>query len=185
MTSLIVTETGRLELDTPIKLTTIALKSATLYLHTYNLTEPTTYIKTDSSTIKIPPGYYTYDQLVQLMPEGEFSVDVNTLKVTYKGIISGGLAGMIKNECLYLTPLSLYLRVDCIDSSKNLLNGKRSDILSAIPVGKTNLSEIIEYQPQHYFKSANAGVINSLKISIQDEWGNEYLGKCVIELLLQ
>jgi hypothetical protein len=132
----------------------------------------------------IPPGYYTYQQLVAKMV-GSFKVHESTLKVSYSGTLTGGLTNLIKDGYLYLTPLSLYLCVEGIDSSKNLLDGKRSNLLSIIPIGKTNIGEIFQYQPVNNYKRMYVGEINDLRVSIVDESGSDYSGKFVAELELQ
>ena len=133
--------------------------------------------------IVIPPGYYTYKQLQKLMP-GDFKFDQQTLKVKIDGVLAGGLKKLIDNDFLYLTPLCLYLYVDGIDTSTNYLDGKRSSLLSVIPIGKTDVGEIFKYQPISNSRKMYNGEINSLNITIQDERGNKYDGKFVVELTL-
>jgi hypothetical protein len=149
----------------------------------YNLTETTT-LTTDRRNYVIPPGYYTYKQLAERM-KGNFKVHETTLQVSYNGTLTGGLANVIKNNHLYLTPLALYLRVDGIDTEQNLLDGQRSDLLSIIPIGKTDVGEISTYQPENNYKKMCAGRINSLTVSITDDRGNDYPGKFVAKIQLQ
>lgn len=183
MNSLTITKTGRIELEEYIYVRGISLKSVALYFNSYNLATPTVYVK-DRQTTNIPAGYYTFEKLKELIPD--LSFDYNTLKVTYSGTLTGGLKKLIDEQSfIYLTPLSLYVYVERIDGSRNYLNGKRSKLLSIIPVGKTNIGEIFEYQPFNNFKKLYEGNINSLNISIKDEWGNDYKGKFVAEFTLE
>ena len=182
MTSLTINKTGRIELDRSVKATSISLKTITLYLSFYNLTEVTSYTY-NGRTTTIQPGYYTYEQLLSKLP-GSFKVHQNTLKVSTDATITGGLAKLIENEYLYLTPLCLYLYIDGIDTSKDLWNGKRSNLLSIIPIGRTDVGEIIQHHPTNNYKSMLIGELNSLNVSISDERGNAYPGKFIAELEL-
>jgi hypothetical protein len=183
MRSLTITKTGRVEFDAPIKDKGISLKSITLFLSIFNLTE-TTIMTRGGETYVIEPGYYTYEQIREKL-KGHLKIHKTNLQVSYSGTLTGGLVKLIENNRLYLTPLALYLKVDGIDTEKNLLDGKRSNLLSVIPVGSTNVGEIFEYQPEHNYKKMYAGRINSLTVSITDDRGNDYLGKFVAEIQLQ
>ena len=184
MNSLTFTKTGRVELDAPIKASAISLKSITLFQTMYNLTEETEYTPPNKPKVKIPPGYYTYSQIREKLGD-TFQVDENTLEVSFDESLKGGLSKLIKDKLLYLTPLCLYLYVDGIDASKNLLNGKRSDLLSIIPVGKTEFAQIYKYQPIENYKLMYQGEIGSLNISLTDERGNEYKGKLALEIVIK
>ena len=152
MTSLTITKTGRIEFEEPIHASTISLKSTTLYMTMYNLTEPTTFARNGKS-FTLAPGYYDYGQLQaklkKVFPSGGFKIHQTTLKVSTDITITGGLEKRIENGYLHLTPRCLYVRVYGIKRYKNLLDGKRSDVLAIIPIGKTDLKEIIEYQPNN------------------------------------
>lgn len=185
MTSLTITKTGRIALETPVSVRSISLKSTTLYMNLYNLNEETRYRATGSSEdVVIPPGYYTYEQLQEFMPNG-FEFDENTLKVKVRGRLEGGLTKLISDGYLYLTPLCLYVYVDEIDTSQNLFDGKRSSLLTVIPIGNTNVGEIFQYNPLNHFKKMHTGELNSLGIKIENEHGQPYIGKFVAELTLQ
>ena len=114
MTTLTITKTGRVELDLPINVSTVSLSSITLYLNIYNINEVTRYNKSGKEVV-IQPGYYTLEQLQELVPNG-FKFDKNTLKLEVDGVITGGLKKLIENDYLYLTPLCLYLYVQGIDT---------------------------------------------------------------------
>lgn len=184
MTSLIITKTGRIELERAIRVTSVSLKSITLYMSMYNLHEVSTFTY-NNRRVTIQPGYYTYDQLMEKLPRGSFKVHENTLRVSTGGTITGALAKLIKNDYLYLTPLCLYINADVIDTAKNLLNGNRSDVLGMIPIGKTDTMEIIKYKAPDSPKATNDVETNAITFSIQDEWGNEFMGKFIAEILLQ
>ena len=185
MTSLTITKTGRVDFDEAIRVSGISLRSITMYQNVYNLTEATVYITTAGKQVDIPPGYYTYQRLRELM-NYEFKVHTHTLKVSYEGTLTGGLKKRIdKKDMLYLTPLCLYVYVEGINESTNLLDGKRSDLLSIIPVDDTNVGEIFTHQPQNHFKKMYSNEIRALNVSIRDERGKDYTGKFVAELTLQ
>jgi hypothetical protein len=151
----------------------------------YNLTENTIYQVRGENPITLPPGYYTYDEITRKLPAA-FKVDSNTLKVKYgSGTISGGLNKLIKDGYLYVAPLCLYMYVDGIDTSKNLLDGKRSNLLSVIPNINTAAGDVLSHQPQSNYKRMHDGEINELSVTIQDERGNDYPGKFIAEILLQ
>lgn len=183
-TSLTITKTGTIEFEQPIDITEINLNSITLYKNIYNITEVTKYVKSGKTTV-IQPGYYTYEQLQKLMP-GDFKFSENTLKVEVKGTLTGGLKKLIDDGYLYLSPLCLYMYVDEIDTSKNYLDGKRSTLLSAIPIGNTDVGEIFNYQPNNnIFKKVYNSCISSLNIKIRDEQGKDYNGKFVAMLTVK
>lgn len=185
MISLAITKTGRVDLDTPIRVSSISLTSITLYQHMYNLTEPTVFTARSGKRTVIPPGYYTYEKLRELM-HNRFKVHETSLKVHYGGTLTGGLKKLIDdNDFLYLMPLALYIHVKEIDTSKNLLDGKRSDLLATIPVGMTNVGEIFKHQPLNNFKRMYEGEVNAVNVSIRDDRGNDYLGKFVAELIFK
>lgn len=183
MNSLTITKTGKIELYKPIKIQNVSLKSITLFQTAYNLAATTEYKHPNKEKITIPPGYYTYEELRSKMGGG-LKVDPNTLKVAYVGDLTGGLKDLIQDEYIYLTPLSLYLYIDGIDTSKNLLDGKRSSLLSIIPVGKTNVGKIIQYQPFNNRKCTYLDEMSQLNVEIKDEFGNDYKGKFNAELQL-
>lgn len=185
MTTLTITKTGRVELGVPMLVSSICLRSISLYKCMYNLSEPTTYTY-NGKTVEIEPGYYTYNQLLSKLPAGSFRVNRNTFKINTRGVITGGLKKFIEDDYLYLSPLYLYMYVEGLDSSQNFVNGKRSDLLKVIPVGKTNVTEVVEYQPStEHYKAMYETVRDSLTVTIKDEWGNDYKGKFVAEITLQ
>ena len=177
---------NNIEFDQPINVSTICLNNIVMYSKFYNLATETIYTPpanaADKSTVKIPPGYYTEEDINTKTRE-DFDIDYNTLKVKMKGSVTGGLKKIIsKNGEIYLTPLCFYLYVDGIDTSKNLLNGKRSKLLSIIPITKDAIGEIISFQTKSY-KKLYGGTRNSLSINIFDEYGKEYNGKFVAEFI--
>jgi hypothetical protein len=182
MISLTITKTGRIELGAYVKVGGISLNAITLYLNIYNLATITTYVKAGRTTT-IAPGYYTFEQLRKRLPD--LSYDENTLKASIDGVLTGGLKKLISDDgSINLSPLSLYLHVDGIDASSNLFNGQPSNLLSIIPVGKTNVGQIFEHQPIKSFKQMHRDKINSINVEILDEWGNKYNGEFVAELTL-
>ncbi len=183
---LTITKTGRIDFDRPVILKSMSLRNITLYQTMYNITDISRYGNSATGAkATFNPGYYTYDQIKAKIPN-DFNFDVNTLKVELNGIIIGSLKDLInKDNILYLTPLSLYMFCDEIDSSKNYLDGKRSNLLAIVPIGKTNVGEIFKHQNMgDSYKSMNANEYNGLQISIKDENGHPYNGKFVAELSL-
>lgn len=186
MTTLTIRKAGRCEFDQPINIKQISLSWITLYMKVYNLSESTTYKKSENAQlITIPAGYYTYEELQEKM-SGDFKFDKNTLKVSITGTISGGLKKLIEQDSPYLNPLCFYVYVDGIDTSKNWLDGKRSSLLSAIPIGNSvESTEIFTHVPvNNSFKNMSENIYNSLNVTILDEYGKQYTGKFVAELKL-
>ena len=96
-----------------------------------------------------------------------------------------GNLGCLMDSNNYLTAVCLYMYVDEIDTSKNYLDGKRSTLLSAIPIGNTDVGEIFKYQPHNnIFKNMYNNSISNLNIKIKDEQGKDFNGKFVAELTL-
>jgi len=184
MTSLTITKTGRIDLDTPIEVVGVRLNVITIYMTMYNVPTSSVYrAKGSNKDVVIPPGEYTYTELGVLLLN-DFRFDKQTLKVSIAGTLTGGLRKLIdENNFLYLTPLCLHLRVHGIDTSRNLFNGKRSDLLSIIPIGGVNSGKIYEYQPiSEGFKKMYGGRVTNIGVEIKDEYGNDYRGKFVAEL---
>ena len=186
MTTLTIRKSGRCEFDRAINIKQISLSWITLYMKVYNLSESTTY-KKDARTeaVTIPAGYYTYEELQEKM-SGDFKFDKNTLKIIITGTVSGGLKKLIEQDSPYLNPLCFYMYIDGIDTSKNWLDGKRSSLLSAIPIGNgVAPNEIFTYVPvNNSFKTMSENIYNSINIVILDEYKKPYTGKFVAELKL-
>lgn len=183
MTTHTVTKSS-IELDSkPINANYVRLNYITLYKNMYNMTEPWKSIDPAdrSKFVTHPAGYYTYEKLQELIPD--FNFDETTLKTETKG---AQLGKVIENGYLYLSPLCLYLYLDCIDTSVNFLNGKRSTLLTSIPIGNTDVGEIFTYQPSSdNFKKLYSGDINHIRLIIKDENDKPFSGRFTAELLFK
>ena len=183
MTTITITKTGVIEFEEAIGVSGVSLNLITLYLK-YNITEEAVYQpKHTGDSVTIPKGYYTYEQLQKLMPY-DFSYNENTLKIEIEGEITGGLTKLVKDGFPYLTPLCLYMYIEGIDTSRNVFNGQRSELLSIIPIGKANVGDLITYKPATNYKKMYKNTYTRLKVHIQDEHGVEYDGKFVAEITL-
>jgi len=181
---LTITKPGRVEFPYYMEASGIELKYITLYHVLYNLAKPTQYTTKKGKSVSIPIGYYTYNELRNLM-DGEFEIDKKTAKVGYEGVLSGGLKDLIIDDVLYLSPLCLYLYVDEINSSENLLDGKVTKLLATIPLGHIEFGSIATYRPFGDRTKLLRGKRNSLHISIKDEKGNDYTGKFTAEFSVE
>lgn len=162
---------------------TISLNYITLYYNIYNITDSVEFISTSGSTIDIEPGNYSIEDLIDIT-NGGIDHDENTLKVKVNGRLSTEFEKLFENEFPYLTPLNLYLYADCINSSKNLLNGKRSELLSIIPIGKAKVGEIFSYKPISNIRSINTNRFNNINFKLCDKDGNKYKGKFIAEFTI-
>ena len=185
---LIVTKNGRVEFA-PIRVKKITLRSVSLYLNMYNLATETVYTTSNGGETKLPPGWYTYDDIMDklgsyLWQSSGIDVEENTYKVSYDGTLKGGLADRIKNDHLYLTPLYLKLSVDSLNSFKNLIDGEQSHILDVIPLAKVDFGEIIHYESK-VTKPLREGEINSINVDIKDDLGNDFMGEFIAQFYLE
>ena len=184
MTTVTITKTGIIELDSPIKVSGISLEMITVYLKFYNVAELTTYKPQDSETeINIPPGYYEMEDLITLT-NNEIGFDENTLKVLIPGTLTVGSKRITNDNFLYLAPLCLRLYVEGINTTLNLFDGKRSDLLSIILIGTNKIDTTLVYEPKSCYKDMHNSEISYLKVKLEDEYSKEFIGRfnAVLEL---
>ena len=190
-TTLNITSNGVIEFENPIKINYISLDCITLYMNIYNIPKIETITKSDGTKITIPSGYYTIQTLQQLT-KGVIDFDSISIGIVISGTPSDGLKQIFekKNDgtihyAPYLQPLVLFVHADCIDSKYNLLNGKRSQMLSFVPIGNTNITEILTYTPPvKNLVKADGNEKNRIKIKIKDQFGNDYTGRFIAKLTL-
>ena len=133
-------------------------------------------------SILIPARYYTFEALAKLTND-DISMDKTTGEVTVNGSVANSLRTLINKE--YASPLFYEVYLKGINIDKNYYNGKKSELLSIIPIHNTKFGDTITYQPEGQFKDMYGGMINQLEIQIKDEDGKDYGGKFLVELILQ
>ena len=168
----------------------VGLKSFTYTLGWYNINDESIKIN-GGKPIQIPPGYYSFQQLVNVFERNKISLRVN--KVNGKVIlntprevkISKGLKDMLGFEwnrrfninepiesvkTLDMTVIkSLYIHLDQLNSSYNYLDGSPSRVLAVIPIMNKQFGEIISVRFEHpEFKHLTHGTIPELKLEMKD-----------------
>ena len=184
------TKQGKVEFDDYKRgLTRVRLVSATVY-NTFNVMENSKYTAAkEDRVVEISKGYYSIEDLIELLGGAEVSLDESTLEVIFKGKPEGGLAKLYDDtsKLLYLRPNVLYVYLEELDTKDNYLNGKSSNLLSAIyltnGVGAGDIS-IYHVNTDAFKKLATTDNLNRLNISIKDKYGNDYMGRFVLDLEL-
>ena len=168
----------------------VGLKSFTYTLGWYNINDESIKIN-GGKPIQLPPGYYSFQQLVNVFERYKISLRVN--KVNGKVIlntprevkISKGLKDMLGFEwnrrfninepiesvkTLDMTVIkSLYIHLDQLNSSYNYLDGSPSRVLAVIPIMNKQFGEIISVRFEHpEFKHLKQGAITELKFEMKD-----------------
>ena len=168
----------------------VGLKSFTYTLGWYNINDESIKIN-GGKPIQIPPGYYSFQQLVNVFERNKISLRVN--KVNGKVIlntprevkISIGLKDMLGFEwnrrfninepiesvkTLDMTVIkSLYIHLDQLNSSYNYLDGSPSRVLAVIPIMNKQFGDIISVRFEHpEFKHLTHGTIPELKLEMKD-----------------
>jgi hypothetical protein len=168
----------------------VGLKSFTYTLGWYNINDESIKIN-GGKPIQIPPGYYSFQQLVNVFERNKISLRVN--KVNGKVIlntprevkISKGLKDMLGFEwnrrfninepiesvkTLDMTVIkSLYIHLDQLNSSYNYLDGSPSRVLAVIPIMNKQFGDIISVRFEHpEFKHLTHGTIPELKLEMKD-----------------
>ena len=168
----------------------VGLKSFTYTLGWYNINDESIKIN-GGKPFQIPPGYYSFQQLVNVFERNKISLRVN--KVNGKVIlntprevkISKGLKDMLGFEwnrrfninepiesvkTLDMTVIkSLYIHLDQLNSSYNYLDGSPSRVLAVIPIMNKQFGDIISVRFEHpEFKHLTHGTIPELKLEMKD-----------------
>ena len=168
----------------------VGLKSFTYTLGWYNINDESIKIN-GGKPIQIPPGYYSFQQLVNVFERNKISLRVN--KVNGKVIlntprevkISKGLKDMLGFEwnrrfninepiesvkTLDMTVIkSLYIHLDQLNSSYNYLDGSPSRVLAVIPIMNKQFGDIISVRFEHpEFKHLTHGTIPELNLEMKD-----------------
>ena len=181
-TNVTIDSTGYTQFDHPIKAEYISLNYINLYQVAYNIPTDAGHIDSKRNKITIPAGYYTQKELESKL-EGNLQINPNTSKVTLKGGLTGGLSKLIEKEHIYITPLGYNIYVDGIDTTNNLYKGKRSSLLTSIPIGKAGFGSMLTYEPQNniYKKLYSNDKIDGINIRITDLYDNDYKQRFIAE----
>jgi hypothetical protein len=187
---LTLTKQGRIEFPEYKRgLTKVRLVSATVY-NSFNITETVQYTRNqDSRIITLPKGHYTYEEIVKQIGADEISVNKNTLKVLFSGVLEGGLQNIYDNDTklLYLRPNALYVYLNQLDTRDNYINGENSDLLSVLYLDNSkDIGDISIYHvnTDMFKKLATTEKLNHIDVSIRDAYDKDYTGRFVLNLEL-
>ena len=173
----------------------IGLKSLTYWLGWYNLLQDETYewgrIQMTKETI--PAGLYSFDRLSKLLSNDVLTISVSESTGKCMLTVASRKGVRISNVILTLLGFdvdtywmhtgrytgdrpvdfatkSLYIYLKQINTTCNLLNGKRSNILGIVPVCKTTFgeSDTVSFQNPTY-RTLQSGIIDEFEIEIRDD----------------
>jgi hypothetical protein len=174
----------------------ISLGCLTYWLGWYNVLQDETYEcgRGKNKVETIPAGLYSFDRLSKLLNNDSLTISVSestgkcTLDVASKKgvLISNAILTLLgfditTNNRLYSDTYigthpvnfalkSLYVYLKQINTTCNLLNGKRSNLLGIVPVRKTTFGESDSVSFQNLvYRKLQSGIINELEIEIRDD----------------
>ena len=131
---------------------------------------------------EIPEGLYDFNSFtktfyskvkeLRLPNEQPITFDLDKATGKVKINLNKDYTLLPENYFPNLKPFSYFvIHCDLLDTSCNLYNGKRSDILTSVLVKKCRFNEILEYNLIEDFKKCD-NQFNKLKLQITDEFGN-------------
>ena len=151
--------------------------------------------KEGESLVRIPSGYYSFQQLADIFHCHKISMSVNEtdgrvtvstpseLKISkrLKSMLGFQVKGRFFPKQTYQgdRPLdfavikSLYVYLSDINESHNYHNSSPSDVLTVIPIENKSFGDIVTVRFEHpEFKPLKNGVITELKLVVKDENNN-------------
>ena len=188
----------------------VGLKSFTYCWGWYNIHNEVIQ-KQGESPVRIPPGYYSFQQLADIFRDHNISMSVNEnngrvslsttsgLKMSkrLKSMLGLHVKGRFSTNHTYRgdEPLdfavikSLYVHLSDINESYNFHNGSPSDVLAVIPIENKSFGDIVAVRFEHpEFKRLKNGAITELKLVVKDENNNVVDNNglpmsCVLEII--
>ena len=188
----------------------VGLKSLSYCMGWYNVIDQ--YIqKTGSRPYRIPDGYYSFQQLVDVFHSLNITISVNEsngivslntpveiklskrlkliLGYNNKRMFAGNETHISNRTADMAVIKSLYIHLLQINTSQNYLDGTPSTILSVVPIENKQFGDIISVRFERpEYKCLVNGTISELKLEIRDE-NNDKINNhnlpinCVLEII--
>ena len=152
-------------------------------------------------TVEVPPGLYGFNQLKEIIESvGSFgTIEINknnglitlTVANNQELLLTDGLLSVLglddgrngewidngiyigDSPVNFATRKVLYVHLDQINTTDNIVDGMPSNLLTSIGLGCHSFGDIATIRVEHpEYKRLQNGTISELKITIKDEYGN-------------